>query len=309
MLAHTISIDMSCCVEDASPITTEGRRAVERIRQEPLSIWWQRRKVHLRSGDTECDTAEICASPFPRHWSQTRGGMQSGVRVPAPDLKSSDTDTDASSIFSTASQERQRANAQQQQWDANGYCRHHPHIRLAVKNRQRQVKSSRLKRMFKAGKSKGENDWTVVLPRCPDCREEAELSKLRSNQNSSPVLFIPPSQNVEYVPVPATLNITRTHARLPDGTLAIQVRSAPMPRGQVFPEGDWCWDAPSSGALDFLVPVDAEGNELAAITSISDGLDDGDANEYEYIVERIIPISCKSLRCYVSLLHAAPALL
>ena len=266
---------MSCCVEDASPIAEEGRRALARIRRDPLSIWWQRRKVHVRSG--------VSASPFPPRWSQTHGGMQSSVPHTAHD-----SDTDASSIFSTASQNARH------QWDENGFCRKHPRTRLAVKNRRRQMKSSRLKRMFKAGKSDGENEWTVVLPRCPDCeREEEELNTLRMD-NSSPVIFTPPT----YVPIPAMLDIINAHSMLPEDTLAIQVRSAPMPCEEISLTGDWCWDTPSSGALDFLVPVDKEGNELAAITCIGDGPDGGNApaGEYEYIMERIIPISCKSIR-------------
>lgn len=282
---------MSCCLEDASPIANEGRRALARIRRDPLSIWWQRRQVRCRSSDDgRCDTAGISTSPFPPRWSQTRDGLQSSVQAQAaPDLKGlkGSNDTYVSSIFSTASQEQERANAQHQ-WDASGFCRRHPRIRLAVKNRRHPVKSSRLKRIFKAGKSSEENEWTVVLPRCPDCeREEGELN------NSSPVIFIPPSQNVAYVPIPATLDIISTHSMLPEDTLAIQVRSVPMPRDKISPTDDWCWDTPSSGALDFCVPVDTEGNELAAIACISDGLGDGNASagEYEYIVERIIPIS------------------
>ncbi|KAL7488209.1 hypothetical protein ACHAW6_015040 [Cyclotella cf. meneghiniana] len=110
---------------------------------------------------------------------------------------------------------------------------------------------------------------------------------------------------VTHEPFPATITITESHPHLSEGSLALKIRTDPVPIEQsrhlscTLDESQreenplWKWSTPD-GCLDFLVPCSADGIPL---TDDLDNVNRAQSSNFQYtpryqIMERIIPLSC-----------------
>jgi len=280
-------------------------------------------------------------SPFPDSWSINYSGSGAGIQK-APDAtllleEAHTTSSDESSVFSTLSQN------QRSMRDAFGNCMKHPHVQLARRRHNtmhgkhtKPKPKSRFSRMFSkqntnsstAGNSSSnaavtnieEDKWDILCMTCPECeKEHIEKSKSRYHYKPDKSAQAPDQQlnntgnpPITHVPFPATLTIINSYPHLAEGTVALRVRTDPVPTDKTMhlscagAATGWKWRTPE-GAFDFVLPADSNGKIIKqkATTDKSKGEQYSSSSSqlatpsqsnttsyYPYqIMERIIPIS------------------
>ena len=151
----------SLCWPGESPVDRSARLSAASLKSTPVHIWWHRRRAR-----GPAPAGDVAASPFPSAWSE-------GLLEDPRDCSASD----ASSVFSTASQEERSRR------DEEGHCRRHPHVRLArrkdKKGGARAGKAKAKARVFAKLRGRPEIDsqqrreeWEVVRATCPECEKE-----------------------------------------------------------------------------------------------------------------------------------------
>ncbi|KAL3788022.1 hypothetical protein ACHAWO_009063 [Cyclotella atomus] len=273
-----------------------ARSCISHLQSNPIPIWWYRRRVHSRQGE---ESVKEDLSPFPKSWSlnySPQAANEFRKKVGIPDEQNvppiDETGTDESSMYSTVSQEKR--NKQEQRRDGDGFCIRHPSVKLAEKKRKPRLSKlfGKNKRLSLSQGSDATDEWKILLEECPECKlDSLSNSKHRSRSKSS--------QNepaVTYEPFPATITIVESHPDLSVGSLALRIRTDPIPTEQARQlssvlddnnkDKNTPWETPD-GALDFSIPCDSEGNV------INDDKEDSQPSiEHQYqIMERIIPIS------------------
>ncbi|KAL9185222.1 hypothetical protein ACHAXT_002999 [Thalassiosira profunda] len=300
---------MALCCNPETPIEEEARLSSARLRSTPVPIWWHRRRIHgppaslLEGNDGRPSSSPQDVSPFPRSWSINYTGSSVAKLACA---------TEESSVFSTASQEHRLRR------DARGNCIRHPHVQLARKRRApstRQLKSriSKMKMFSKQSSTASavdgqKEEWVILHERCPECEKE-QIAKSKARYHHKPKVAddtdnMLQNAGVTHEPFPATLKLISSHPSLAEGTLAIRIRTDPIPAKQTrhlsfaAKEGDdgdifWKWKTPD-GALDSVVPTDANGEIRSEIPLYKKDepqkKHSDDAYQY-HIMERIIPLS------------------
>lgn len=282
----------------------DARLCIARLQENPIPIWWYRRRVQPREGaDRKGDL-----SPFPKSWSlnyspETATEFREKIGVPVDeDAKEEQdwpicaTNTDESSMYSTESQEKRHQ--QEQLRSENGNCIRHPSIKLAEKKHVRKLSNffGKYKRQSSSGEYHAADEWAILLEECPECKlESLSNSKLRSRSKAS----FETKSCVSYKPFSATITIVESHAHLPVGSLALQIRTDPIPIEQtrhlscVFDDDNKeeyaLWTTPD-GALDFLLPCDSKGNLQSSDTNPDDESTSSQDEPLYQIMERVIPL-------------------
>ncbi|KAL7550421.1 hypothetical protein ACHAWF_013661 [Thalassiosira exigua] len=304
-------MSVSLCCPFETPIEGEARLSSSQLKTNPVHIWWHRRRIRGslpqdNHGDQRGESAAADRSPFPKSWSANVGAKSAnndffGSKEEVVSLSSS---TDDSSVFSTQSQE------QGLRQDEFGYCIKHPNIQLArkkqistkhqLKYRFSKVFSKHHNNSFAGGESHPQEEWDLVSDgRCPECEKE-HINKSKARYQYKPkTRHLRMNHEVTHVPFPATLTLIDSHPHLEEGTLALRVRTDPLPTVELQSmhlscspttrnEGrGWKWNTPD-GVFDFSIPADISG-EISL--SSSNALEQGkNGSEYE-IMERIIPLS------------------
>ena len=284
----------------------EARLCISQMQSHPIPIWWYRRRVNAPEQNAEKEDL----SPFPKSWSLNYSpGAASEFRKAVgvmDDEKKEDeaassikpSDTNESSIYSTASQEQR--NKQKQMRDDKGYCIKHPSVKMAEK---RQVRKPRLSKLFGKHQRKSISnestkdaldEWIVLLEECPECKLDSISNSKRIDPKSSSTV------SITYEPFPATITIVESHSHLLVGSYALQIRTKPVPvestrRLSCILDNDkgnmkTHWTTPD-GALDFVLPSDSEGNILANGKESEQSTSCERFDCKHCIMERIIPLS------------------
>lgn len=292
-------MDSLCCSVE-TPFEHKGRLSASQLKSIPVPIWWHRRRIYgpassspfaKHNNDEQVDISTKDNSPFPKSWSVNYSGKSvDGILSSSDQIinalesksKSASFDSDKSSVFSTESQE------QRLKRDAFGTCVKHPHIQLA-RRKQTSSNNHQLKSRFSKMFSKHHNintntssdnsqkeQWVTIHKACPECeKEHVQDSKARYHYKPKPKAFDTTDEQIDipvtHVPFPATLTLIESHPQLTEGTLALCVRTDPVPADQTMhlscasaatPNGDgrslWEWFTPD-GVLDSLIPADSKG--------------------------------------------------
>mmetsp|Transcript_36683 Transcript_36683/g.76988 ORF Transcript_36683/g.76988 Transcript_36683/m.76988 type:complete len:507 (+) Transcript_36683:194-1714(+) len=334
-----------CCAAE-TPFEYEARLSKKQLISDPIPIWWHRRRIHNQSsswssGSNYEEPGVLETSLFPDSWSINYSGSEGGIQK-APDAalileEAHTTSSDESSVFSTLSQN------QRSMRDAFGNCLKHPHVQLARRRHNtmhgkhtKPKPKSRLSRMFfkqntsssttvnssstTAVNNTEEDKWDILRMTCPECeKEHIEKSKARYQYKPGKSAQAPDQQlnntgnpPITHVPFPATLTIINSHPHLAEGTVALRVRTDPVPTDETMhlscagAATSWEWRTPE-GAFDFALPADSNGKIIKqkVTTDESKGGEYSSSNSqlatptksnttsyspYQ-IMERIIPIS------------------
>lgn len=302
---------VSCCSIFETDSDRQARLCLSQLQSNPIPIWWYRRRVDKQnSRDDDAKLQDL--SPFPKSWSlnydrdvadelREKIGLAGHNEEDENDETIGETETDESSVYSTASQEKRCRHEQLR--DEEGNCIKHPFVKLAKKNTVHRRRLSNI--MF--GKKRHRNlcesssvlasdtTWTVLLEECPECKLDS-ISRRRSKETSpSKIKSTHDQRSVTYEPFPATITVVESHPDVSADSLALQIRTDPVPVEKTrrlscvlesMRDENNIWSTPD-GALDFIRKCDSDGNVLENDEVIESS---SDCHKYQ-IMERIIPLS------------------
>ena len=289
----------------------EARLCISQLQSHPIPIWWYRRRVNA----AKQNASEEDLSPFPKSWSlnyspeaasefrKVVGGMDDEKKEDVNDPPIETSDTNESSIYSTASQEKRYK--QEQMRDETGNCIKHSSVKLAEKRRLRKPRLSKLfgkhpRKSITDGSSKeGVDEWIILLGECPECKLDSISNSKRIGAKTSSMNS--KINSITYEPFPATMTIVESHPQLLVGSYALQIRTEPVPIESTRQLScildnekenmNTQWSTPD-GAFDSVLPCDSEGNNIVANETESEESTNCEISEYKYrIMERIIPLS------------------
>eukprot|EP00956_Cyclotella_meneghiniana_P028317 scaffold65317_cov49-Cyclotella_meneghiniana.AAC.4 len=287
----------------------QARLCLSQLQSNPIPIWWYRRRIDAQNGK-EDDAKSQDLSPFPKSWSLSYNqdtadefrrdiGIGEDNEEDEKEETIGEIETDESSVYFTASQEKRCRHEQLR--DEEGNCIKHPFVRLAKKNSTHKRRLSKI--MF--GKKRHRNScesssvsapdttWTVLLEECPECKLDSITRRRSQDKSSSKNKSRDAERSVTYEPFPATITVIESHPHVSSDSLALQIRTDPVPleltrrlSGFLERQRDEnnLWNTPD-GALDFMWECDSDGNVL----DNDSGMESTDC-QFK-IMERIIPLS------------------